>query len=76
MIDRRSFLNTLGASAFLTAVPAVTAIHEGLPAPTSRSRISLKGEWEHRIGGNIYDTITLPSSRRPSGFYSLHRHFE
>lgn len=73
-IDRRDFLNTLSASAILTAIP-VAANSAGLPAPSSRSRISLNGEWEHHVDGKFYDTATVPSSRRPSGSYSLHRRF-
>src|SRR5271169_5145107 len=75
MIDRRGFLNLLSTSAILTAVPALPAGRPGLPGPSSRSRISLNGEWEHRVDGKFYDTITVPSSRRPSGFYSLNRRF-
>src|SRR6266700_4766472 len=75
MIDRRSFLNSLSASALLTAIPAVAANPAERPSPNSRSRISLNGEWEHRVDGKLYDTITVPSSRRPSGFYNLNRRF-
>ena len=76
MIDRRSFLSTLSASAILKTVPVLVAGHADLHGPTSRSLISLNGEWEHRVAGKFYDTITVPSSRRPSGFYSLHRRFD
>lgn len=75
MIDRRSFLNTLSASAILTAVPAIAST-PGQLVPASRSRISLNGEWEHLVDGKFYDTAIVPSSRRPSGFYSLHRRLE
>jgi hypothetical protein len=72
MIDRRSFLSSLGASAVLVGVPAFasqadTVVHG------SRTSISLNGEWEHRIDGTLYDKVTVPSSRRPSGYYSLNR---
>ena len=56
-MDRRSFLNTLSASAILTAAPAIAST-PGRPVPASRSRISLNGEWEHFVDGN--DT-TRPS---------------
>jgi len=77
MIDRRDFLNTLSASALLSAVPAVAASAEGPQplGPSARTRIPLNGEWEHRIDGNPYDTATVPYSRHPSGFYSLQRRF-
>lgn len=74
-MDRRSFLNTLSASALLTAVPALGSA-PGQPVPASRLRISLNGEWDHLVDGKLYDTAIVPSSRRPSGFYSLHRRLE
>ncbi|MGA8234338.1 MAG: glycoside hydrolase family 2 TIM barrel-domain containing protein [Candidatus Acidiferrales bacterium] len=74
-MDRRSFLNTLSASALLTAVAAIPST-PGQLVPASRSRISLNGEWEHLVDGKLYDTAIVPASRRPSGFYSLHRHLE
>ena len=74
-MDRRSFLNTLSASALMAAVPAIPST-PGQVVPASRSRISLNGEWEHLVDGKLYDTATVPSSRRPSGFYSLHRRLE
>jgi hypothetical protein len=74
-IDRRGFLNLLSSSAILTAVPALPVDPPGLAGPSSRSRISLNGEWEHRVNGKFYEAITVPSSRRPSGFYSLNRQF-
>ena len=73
-IDRRDFLNTLSASAIFTAIPAAVN-PAGAPSPSSRSRISLNGEWERHVDGKFYDTTTVPSSRRPSGFYSLNRQF-
>jgi hypothetical protein len=75
MIDRRTFLNTLSASALVTALPSVAASRAESPTPTSRSRISLNGEWEHHVEGKCYDTVAIPSSRRPSGVYNLTRRF-
>jgi hypothetical protein len=75
MMDRRSFINTLSASAILTAAPAIAST-PGPAVPASRSRISLNGEWEHFVDGKRYDTAIVPSSRRPSGFYNLHRRLE
>ena len=73
-IDRRNFLNTLSASAFLTAIPAsVSPVR--VSSPSSRLRIPLNGEWDHHVGGKFYDKAKVPSSRRPSGFYSLNRQF-
>jgi len=72
MIDRRSFLSSLGASAVLVGVPAFASQSDAV-VHGSRTRISLNGEWEHRIDGVLYDKVTVPSSRRPSGYYSLNR---
>ena len=72
MIDRRSFLSSLGASAVLVGVPAFAS--QTVPVMQgSRARILLNGEWEHRLDGVLYDIVTVPSSRRPSGYYSLNR---
>src|SRR5882672_120352 len=76
MINRRTFLNTLSASALLSVVPAAAAQpYTELAVSTSRSRISLNEEWDHFVDGQFYGTITVPCSRRPSGVYSLHRDF-
>src|ERR1017187_6076347 len=74
MINRRNFLGTLGASAVLSAV-AVLAAESGAVAEGSRTRVSLNGEWERRIGDVLYDTVVVPSSLRPSGNYILSRNF-
>ena len=73
-IDRRNFLNTLSASAILTAIPAAVS-PAGVSTPSLRPRIVLNGEWEHHVDGRFYGTAKVPSSRRPSGFYSLKRQF-
>jgi Glycosyl hydrolases family 2, TIM barrel domain/Glycosyl hydrolases family 2 len=75
MINRRNFLGTLGASVALTAVPAVSALQSEPVTQGSRSRLSLNGEWEYRIEGKLYETVVVPSSRRPSGYHSLNRTF-
>src|SRR5258708_28203359 len=75
MIDRRRFISTLSTSAFLAAVPDVADNCVEQPASTSRARTSLNGEWEQYVDGQPYSIITVPSSLRPSGFYSLQRHF-
>jgi len=74
MINRRNFLGTLGASAVLSAVPLLATESEPIVS-ASRTRISLGGEWERRIGEVVYDTVFVPSSLRPSGNYILHRSF-
>src|SRR5882724_6912987 len=75
MMNRRSFLNTLSSSALLVTVPPLPASTAETPTMSSRSRVSLNGEWQRRIKGKLYDTIDVPSSCRPSGFYTLHREF-
>lgn len=75
MIDRRSFLNCLSTTALLAAVPDDARDPAEQPARNSRLQVSLNGEWERRIAGKLYDAITVPSSNRPSGFYSLNRRF-
>jgi hypothetical protein len=72
MIDRRSFLSRLGASAVLVGVPALASESDPV-IQGSRTRIPLNGEWEMRLDGELYDVVTVPSSRRPSGYYSLSR---
>lgn len=71
MINRRGFLSTLGASALLGAVPVLGS--EGKPPTSSgpRKRISLNGQWERHIDGKLWDVVTVPSSLRPSGIYTL-----
>src|ERR1019366_7903620 len=74
MINRRSFLSTLSASAFLGAAPALAKQPE--PAVQGpRKRVQLNGEWEIRIDGEPYDVIQVPSSLHPKGFYTLARDF-
>lgn len=74
MINRRGFLGTLGASALIGSVPVL-----GSEAQTAsflaRKRVSLNGEWELHIENRLRGLVTVPSSRRPSGFYSLKRNF-
>lgn len=38
-------------------------------------RISLHGEWERWINGNLFDRVGVPSSLAPSGYYHLKRRF-
>jgi Glycosyl hydrolases family 2, TIM barrel domain/Glycosyl hydrolases family 2, sugar binding domain/Glycosyl hydrolases family 2 len=75
MLDRRNFLGRLGASAALTAIPALSANTEPRALGT-RTRISLSGDWGRQIGGERYDTVTVPSSLRPTGNYILERKFQ
>jgi len=74
MIDRRSFLSKLSASAVLAGVPALASQSDSAGSDF-RTRSSLNGEWDLRLDGTHYDTVTVPSSRHPSGYYSLNRSF-
>ena len=70
MINRRGFLGTLGASAVLGAFPGS---ENKVAVASSRKRITLNGDWELHVEGKVRDIVTVPSSRHPSGFYSLKR---
>jgi hypothetical protein len=37
--------------------------------------VDLNGEWERLIDGQRYDVISVPSSQRPVGYYSVQREF-
>ena len=74
MMNRRGFLGTLGASAVLGAIPAFAS--ESKPTvSSSRKQVTLNGLWELHVAGKLRDVITVPSSRHPSGFYTLTRNF-
>jgi hypothetical protein len=75
MINRRDFLGTLGASAaLLGAIPALGS--ENKPSVSAwRKQVSLNGAWDLYIGAKFRDVIAVPSSRHPSGIYSLKRSF-
>jgi hypothetical protein len=73
MINRRNFLGAVGASVVVTAVPALSAQQPEPVTAASRSRLPLNGEWERRFSGKPYETVVVPFSRRPSGYYSLNR---
>jgi len=72
MINRRIFLESLGASAVLSAIP-VLAPDTAPVVSGARTRISLSGDWERHIGGVFHDKVTVPSSLRPTGNYILER---
>ena len=78
MVNRRSFVRTLGAS---TVLPALShALGRGASGPSesvagTRSRVDLNGQWERRVGDKLYDMVEVPSSLRPSGLYQLRREF-
>jgi len=74
MINRRGFLGTLGASAVVGAIPVLGSESKDAVS-RSRQRVTLNGDWELRIDGKLRDIVTVPSSRHPSGFYSLKRTF-
>ncbi len=78
MVNRRAFVRTLGASTVLPALSHTLGSYAAEPAETAggtRSRIDLNGQWERRVGGELYDLVQVPSSLRPSGFYELSREF-
>ena len=75
-ITRRKFVGSLGAS---TVLPAMAHSLVGAPKPELqngvRSRVNLNGAWERHVNGVYFDTIEVPSSQRPLGFYHLKRSF-
>jgi Glycosyl hydrolases family 2, TIM barrel domain/Glycosyl hydrolases family 2/Glycosyl hydrolases family 2, sugar binding domain len=75
MINRRSFLTTLGASAFLPNLSSVGHSQTRFDDNSCRSRMSLNGEWERYVHGEFYEHITVPSSHPPIGLYTLKRNF-
>jgi len=59
-----------------TSCASGTAEHQptgegAVPASACRSRISLAGSWERWVAGAFHDTVQVPSSLRPAGFYRL-----
>ncbi|HMD84361.1 MAG TPA: glycoside hydrolase family 2 TIM barrel-domain containing protein [Terriglobia bacterium] len=78
MVNRRSFVRTLGASTVLPALSHALAGFASAPSESgaaTRSRLDLNGQWERRFDGELYDLVEVPSSLRPSGFYQLRREF-
>jgi hypothetical protein len=41
----------------------------------SRTAVDLNGDWGKYVHGKLMDTVTVPSSLRPSGLYRLRRNF-
>src|SRR5215472_3483064 len=82
MMNRRKFVSALGASTLLPAAQAL-AIPSPLENPSAppenstggRARVSLNGQWQRYIDGELYDTVPVPSSQRPMGLYNLKRSF-
>src|SRR3984957_12875278 len=74
MMNRRGFLGTLGASAVLGAIPSFASERKPTVS-SSRKQVTLNGLWELQVAGKRRDIITVPSSRHPSGFYTLTRNF-
>ena len=72
MINRRNFLETLGASAVFSAIPVLPANSEHIVSG-ARKRFTLHGEWARHVGGVLFDTVTVPSSLRLTGNYILQR---
>src|SRR5208337_1321721 len=78
MVNRRSFVRTLGASTVLPALSHALAGFASAPSESgagTRSRVDLNGQWERRFDGELYDLVEVPSSLRPSGYYQLRREF-
>jgi Glycosyl hydrolases family 2, TIM barrel domain/Glycosyl hydrolases family 2/Glycosyl hydrolases family 2, sugar binding domain len=80
-IPRRDFFFTLSASALAPTLLGATLQNELRSSPppqdfsSSRLRVELNGQWQRSFGGQTYDVVTVPSSLRPSGVYTLSRTF-
>ncbi len=75
-INRRNFLFSLGASAALPAL--APANHGAQPAAKpgeARAHVDLNGAWERLVEQAHYDLISVPSSHRPIGQFTLKREF-
>ena len=78
MLNRRKFVRTLGASTVLPALSHALGGFASAPSESAagpRARVDLNGQWERRVAGELYDTVEVPSSLRPSGYYQLRRDF-
>jgi hypothetical protein len=78
MVNRRSFVRTLGASTVLPVLSHALAAGASRPSESAagaRSRVDLNGKWERLVGDKLYDLVEVPSSLRPSGSYQLRREF-
>jgi len=78
MFNRRKFVRTLGASTVLPALSHALGGFASAPSESGagpRARVDLNGQWERRVGGELYDIVEVPSSLRPSGCYQLRREF-
>ncbi len=43
------------------------------PSGTTRTRIDLSGTWERHVAGKFFDSVEVPSSLHPFGYYRLKR---
>jgi len=59
-------------------LPGVDAAMSGWPqggVRGQRARLDLSGTWERHVNGKFLDSISVPSSQRPLGYYRLKREF-
>jgi hypothetical protein len=77
MINRRRFVSSVGATTLLPILPATLHAYQTPPEAqgNTRARVDLNGIWERHVNGTLVDSIQVPSSQRPSGFYHLKRTF-
>jgi beta-glucuronidase len=61
----QSLASNLPRTSFLAA--------SSLALPRTRARTDLHGMWERYVNGELFDTIPVPSSQRPLGYYRLKR---
>src|SRR5215469_13427768 len=75
MMNRRRFVSAFGVSTLFPAARALPHPFEADASRTSRTRISLNGDWERYIDAELYDVVQIPSSQRPLGSHHLKRSF-
>jgi hypothetical protein len=69
-LKRRQFLTSIGAIS--AAIPESRAADA---TSTARVRTILNGRWDRQVNGVPVDYVEVPSSLRPSGYYTLKRSF-
>jgi hypothetical protein len=70
-MNRRNFVSMLGTSTFLSVAKGLAGPAKSPTVVGGRTRLSLQGNWERYIEGELYDRIQVPSSQHLVGSYHL-----
>src|ERR1035438_7342475 len=68
------FPKRVGSSSNVLTVLDEEIMSQAASSP-SRTAVDLNGDWGKYVHGKLMDTVTVPSSLRPSGLYRLRRNF-